>query len=50
VSQPGAYLLLGLTATVAAMAAVVTFALLKFVAAARETRRASRPSGETAIF
>jgi signal transduction histidine kinase len=38
VNQPSAYVLLGLTAIVGALAALVTFALLKFITAARDTR------------
>ena len=37
-NQPSAYVLLGLTAIVGALAALVTFALLKFITAARDTR------------
>src|SRR4051812_48864953 len=48
---PSAYTLLGLTAMVAALAAVMTFALLRFFAAARDTRRDRRGSGaETALL
>src|SRR6059036_3328981 len=41
----GAYALLGLTAIVGALAAALTFAILRFFAAARETRRTIRGSG-----
>ena len=48
---PSAYALLGLTAMVAALVTVLTFAMLKFVAAARETRRSLRGAGaETALL
>ena len=48
---PSAYALLGLTAMVAALVAVLTFAVLKFSAAARETRRSARGgSAETAFL
>jgi PAS domain S-box-containing protein len=48
---PSAYALLGLTAMVAALVAVLTFAVLKFGAAARETRRSTRGgSAETAFL
>src|ERR1700704_1844719 len=48
---PSAYALLGLTAIVAAMVAIVVFALLRFSAAARETRRNRQGSGmETALL
>ncbi|HEV3057270.1 MAG TPA: ATP-binding protein [Vicinamibacterales bacterium] len=42
---PGSYALLGLTALVACLVAVMTFALLRFVSAARAARRLSRSSG-----
>src|SRR3954469_6780762 len=42
---PAAYTLLGLTALVAALVALVTFAVLRFVAAARESR-SGRGAGE----
>jgi PAS domain S-box-containing protein len=50
--SPSAYALLGLTAIVAALAAVFTFALLRFISAAGDARRASaRSSGaDTAIL
>src|SRR5262245_7754990 len=48
---PSAYAFLGLTAIVAAMVAVIVFALLRFSAAARETRRARQAGGmETAML
>jgi len=48
---PSAYTLLGLTALVAALAAVLTFALLRFSAAAADTRRNLRGGGaETALL
>ena len=46
---PGAYALLGLTVIVAAVAAALVFALLRFVAAAGEGRR-QRGSGETSLL
>jgi nitrogen fixation/metabolism regulation signal transduction histidine kinase len=42
---PSAYALLGLTALVAGLVAVVTFAVLRFAAAARDTRRNVRGAG-----
>jgi two-component system sensor histidine kinase HydH len=48
---PGGYSLLLLTAVVGCLAAVVMFALLRFVAAARDTRRTMRGGGtETAVL
>jgi len=48
---PSAYALLGLTAIVAAMVAIIVFALLRFSAAARETRRNRQGGGmETALL
>ena len=48
---PSAYVFLGLTAIVAAMVAIIVFALLRFSAAARETRRSRPASGmETALL
>lgn len=48
---PSAYLLLGLTAIVAGLVAIVIFALLRFSAAARDTRRTLRGGGaETALL
>jgi len=47
---PSAYTFLGLTAMVAALVAVLTFALLKFAAAARETRRSLRGAGAETAF
>jgi len=42
---PNAYALLGLTAIVAMLAAALTFAILRFFAAARDTRRTMRGGG-----
>jgi nitrogen fixation/metabolism regulation signal transduction histidine kinase len=42
-----AYALLGLTAVVAGLVAVLVFSLLRFIAAARATRRGGREDGET---
>ena len=39
------YLFLGLTAIVAALAAVLTYAVVKFVVAARELRNRTKPDG-----
>jgi signal transduction histidine kinase len=48
---PSAYALLGLTAIVGALAAALTFAILRFFAAARDTRRSMRGnSGEVALL
>jgi nitrogen fixation/metabolism regulation signal transduction histidine kinase len=49
---PTAYAFLGLTAVVAALVAVVTFAMMKFVTAARDTRRKIQGGGgvETALL
>ncbi|MBI3400191.1 MAG: PAS domain-containing protein [Acidobacteria bacterium] len=48
---PNAYALIGLTALVAALVAVLTFALLRIGAAARDTRRTLRGQGmETALL
>ena len=48
---PSAYTLLGLTALVAALVAVLAFALLRFSAAAADTRRTLRGNGaETALL
>jgi two-component system sensor histidine kinase HydH len=48
---PSAYTLLGLTALVAVLVAVLTFALLRFSAAAADTRRNKRGEGaETALL
>ncbi len=48
---PSAYALLGLTAIVGALAAALMFAVLRFVAAARDTRRHTRgDGGDTAIL
>jgi signal transduction histidine kinase len=45
---PGAYALLGLTAIIGALAAILTFAMLRFAAAAREARRPR--GGEAAVL
>src|ERR1700674_1137553 len=42
---PNAYALLGLTAMVGALAAALTFSILRFFAAARDTRRTIRGGG-----
>jgi len=47
---PGVYALLGLTALVAALAAALTFAVLRFGGAARDTRRRLRPGGDIALL
>lgn len=48
---PNAYVLIGLTAVVAALVSVVAFALLRFVAAARDARRHKRGEGaDTALL
>jgi len=47
---PSAYALLGLTAIVAAMAAGLTFAVLRFVAAARDTRHSLRSTGGDTVI
>jgi signal transduction histidine kinase len=48
---PSAYALLGLTAIVAALAAAMSFALLRFFAAARDTRKTMRGgAGEVALL
>ena len=49
---PGAYALLGLTALVAALVTILTFALMKFMAAARDARRSlgSSSGAETALL
>jgi signal transduction histidine kinase len=47
---PNGYALLGLTALVAALIAVVTFAMLRFADAARSARRASANHGELALL
>jgi hypothetical protein len=49
--SPAGYSLLLLTAVIGALAAVVMFALLRFVAAARDTRRSMRGEGmETTVL
>jgi two-component system, NtrC family, sensor histidine kinase HydH len=45
-----AYALLGLTAIVAALVSVVVFALLRFMAAARDTRLRSKDGGEMEVL
>jgi len=47
---PNAYAFLGLTAIVAALVAVVAFALMRFMAAARDTRRRTQGGAETALL
>jgi signal transduction histidine kinase len=49
---PSAYALLGLTAIVAALVAFLVFAMLRFMAAARDTRRRTQTGGgtETALL
>ena len=47
---PSGYALLGLTALVAALVAVLVFAMLKFAAAARETRSGLRGAGAETAF
>ena len=47
---PSGYTLLGLTALVAALVALLTFTMLRFVAAARETRRGLRGPDDEASF
>jgi signal transduction histidine kinase len=47
---PDAYALLGLTAIVAALAAALTFAVLRFAAAARDAQRRNRSGPETALL
>ena len=47
---PAAYALLGLTAMVAALVTVLVFAMLKFAAAARETRPSLRGAGAETAF
>lgn len=47
---PGAYALVGLTAIVAALVAALTFALLRFAAAAKDTRRHLYGGAETALL
>jgi signal transduction histidine kinase len=48
--NPNAYALLGLTAIVAALVATLTFTLLRFMAAARDVRRANAPGVENALL
>src|SRR6476619_1436075 len=47
---PSAYAFLGLTAIVAAMVALIVFAMLRFAAAARETRSRQGGGMETAML
>src|SRR5262245_4975012 len=47
---PSAYTLLGLTAMIAALVAVLVFAMLKFSAAAREATRTKAIGSETAFL
>jgi signal transduction histidine kinase len=47
---PNVYALLGLTAIVGVLAAALTFAVLRFAAAAHDTRRHMRGGGETALL
>jgi signal transduction histidine kinase len=47
---PSAYVLLGLTAIVACLVSVLAFALLKFISAARDTRRNARGAGAETAF
>jgi PAS domain S-box-containing protein len=48
--NPQAYALLGFTALVAVLVAVVTWALLRFVSAARDTRHRLRDAGESPLL
>lgn len=48
--SPQAYALLGITALVGMLVAVVTWALLRFVSAARDTRHRLRDSGESPLL
>jgi signal transduction histidine kinase len=48
--NPQAYAFLGFTALVAVLVAVVAWALLRFVSAARDTRHRLRDSGESPLF
>lgn len=47
---PNAYTLIGLTAIIACLVAVLTFAVLRFAAAARDTRRSRSTGGEIALL
>jgi signal transduction histidine kinase len=47
---PNAYALLGLTAIVAALVSIVVFAMLKFMSAARDTRRQMKNPSESAVM
>jgi hypothetical protein len=48
--NPQAYALLGFTALVAVLVAVVAWALLRFVSAARDTRQRLRDSGDSPLL
>jgi len=48
--KPQAYALLGVTALVAVLVAVVTWALLRFVSAARDTRHRLRDTGDSPLL
>jgi PAS domain S-box-containing protein len=48
--NPQAYALLGLTALVAVLVALVTWALLRFISAARDTRHRLRDTGESPLL
>ena len=48
--SPSAYALMGLTAIVACLVAILTFAVLRLVAVARDTRRSRASGAETAIL
>jgi PAS domain S-box-containing protein len=48
--SPNAYALIGLTTIIACLAAILTFALLRFIAAARDTRQLRSSHNETAIL
>jgi PAS domain S-box-containing protein len=48
--SPSGYALLGLTAIVAFLVAVLTFAVLRFISAAGQTRRARRSPPESAVL
>ena len=51
VMNQSGYLFLGLTAIVAALAAILTYAVIRFVAAARQITKKARPEGaETALM
>ena len=48
--SPQAYALLGLTAMIGVIVAVVAFAVLRFAAAARDTRQLARQGGDSAML